>query len=229
MDTIKFVLSFLILIRYQITNAEIKEFELGNKSILQYKLDTHNISSQVLKTQDGFYKLDLPGVNFQQIDGLPELPMINILLLTDKSNNGEDIEVEMSNEILQVNGRLNYFKGQKCRCRNIEDAKFDSSEYFSKGNEFFLESFGDYRGKKVLRLNVMLGFQGNESFELYKNVMIKIPKDYQQLKDFNTVEKSSDLSTLIIAQNSYRDLILEYQRKIETNGRKVFFEEMYLQ
>ena len=97
-------------------------------------------------------------------------------------------------------GRLSYFKGERCRCREIKELQFNEKKYLSNLENVWLEDFGDFREKKVYRLNVLLGEQNDKSYKLYKSVNIKIPKWARQV-DQNLIldTKKSNLSrTLVI-------------------------------
>ena len=226
MDTIKFVLVFVLFIQVYGANAKIDESSDNNFTVINYHLDSSNFSSQIIKTTDDFIKLKLPGVNYQQIIGRPELPMLNVLLITENHHkNGEDIIIEKNKVKFTRDGRLSFFKGQKCRCRQIEDFQFDENIYISNQQDFWVEDFGDYRGKKVLRLNVVLGKQNERSFELTTGIQIKIPKHYKKLDtQIYLNDKKRSRSTLIIGKIEYRKLLNSYVDRMKTMGRNGIIE-----
>lgn len=206
------------------TNAALSEFSDGSNTIVEFNLEENLLNTQMIKNQENLIRLDIPELGSQQIVGRPELPMINILLFSELDNTGSDIEIQFSKETVKRKGQLSYFKGQKCRCREIEEYEFNKFDYAAESPRFWIDDFGDYRGKKVIRLNVLVGMQGSSSFELSKNVSIFIPKHYQSLANYDSQNFQSNPSTLIIGLEEHGQLITQYQNKLLETRRDVSVE-----
>ena len=126
MNVIKIVLSFLILSTTSQGFAETSITTTPTGSIIDYSLPISELSKSITKDVDGFHSLLIKDTNRQRQEGLPELPMLNILLMADTLKTGEDVEVSFSTKNVRFEGRVSYFNGEKCRCQKVEEVPFNS-------------------------------------------------------------------------------------------------------
>ena len=111
--------------------------------------------------------------------------------------------------------------------QNSEDKDFNADVYFSQSEMIKIESFGDYRGQKILRVIAQLGKQNKDNFEIFNIINLKIPHQYKTLENFSAFKDKArtDEKTLILSNAIFKKDLDEYTSSYEP-GIRVFIHEI---
>ena len=206
-------------------SAVLSEEILGER-VVTFTRDKKDRWEKHQVSRNGFVQIKYSETNNQRIDGLPKIPVLNFLVTGKDSI--RSIRVNYSDSFLLNKGRIDFFKGEKCRCKEVSSLTFSPKTYFSQQKKYSYEYFGDFRGKKIYKLNILLGEQLKEEYKLFDSVKISIPNSFD-LVDLNNISSIFDTKeelTLIIGKSLFEKEIREYIEFQRRKGRNIIFHEI---
>ena len=163
-------------------------------------------------------------VRQRKIDGLPIVPEYSILLAGNGDSSLIDFEIVREKKINDL--KVNFFRGEKCRCKETLDVAFSENRYYSDTGDFRVELFGDIRGQKILKVSVALAKQKKDGLQLTESVQLKIPVGFNIITEANVLYRDLKEKSLFITTEKFKDSVTAYTEQVQQTGRKANVETL---
>ena len=216
MEKIKFILLLIFLTPIFNSFSAIQ-----NGKTLKFNYNLADIKIDKNKSNNGFVTYNHKDLVLRKIEGRPMLPMTSIIL--KGLGDIKQIKTNLGGEKISLKGNLDFYKGTKCRCKDIEDVEFDYKVYGELEQEFNIEYFGDLRGEKIYKLNIPMAKQNGTIINFFEEVSIELPNNLEVIADFsNLLDNIQEEKTLIISTNEFKNLLNTY---IANQSNRIFYIE----
>ena len=106
------------------------------------------------------------------------VPEYSILLVGNGDSSLIEYDAVLGKKLIET--KMEFFAGEKCRCKETEDVDFSEERYYSNNEDLRVEFFGDIRGNKIFKVSVALAKQTKNGLQLYESVKLKFPSVFKK-------------------------------------------------
>ena len=204
MKNIKSILFLLSILIFSLNSSGV----IANSDGVLINIETDPSSFTLNKSNNinEFYLLQANNYQTRKIDGLPMVPE-KVIFITGEGALDE-INVQFNEEVFKKGLKVDFFRGEKCRCRPVEDLSFNNSLYLSDKKGIRIESFGDFRGQKLYKVSVSVARQSDQGVSFYRSIQVKIPKSFTIVENILNFGSSSEKEkTLVLTTPEFEKVV----------------------